>query len=275
MSTSGSIVPIVKLRSILRIRLRRTTLTREHAFSVLSPLLVLVAWQVVSSAGLLDERIYSSPIGVMKTGRQLVQDGVLLDSTGVTLLRFAGGTLLGLVPGLFIGLIMGLSRTWRAVLNPLVSIIYPLPHVALFPLVLLTIGVTEKANLVMIAIGPFFTMLLVTMTAVQNVDPIYLKVARSYHTSRRDLYTKVLLPASMPHVLGGAKMAVAIGLVGVVAVEFLTAQDGIGYLIWRSWQVLSLGQSMVGLVVVGVIGLIFFRALDALERRLVPWNTSR
>lgn len=275
MSTSGSTVPIVKLRPILRIRLRRTALTREHAFSLLSPLLVLVAWQVLSSVGILDERIYSSPFGVMKTGLELVQDGVLLDSTGVTLLRFAGGTLLGLVPGLLVGLIMGFSRTWRAVLNPLVSIVYPLPHVALFPLVLLTIGVTETANLVMIAIGPFFTMLVVTMTAVQNVDPIYFKVARSYNTSRRHMYTKVLLPASMPHVLGGAKLAVAMGLVGTVAVEFLTAHNGIGYLIWRSWQVLSLGQSMVGLVVIGVIGLSCFRALDALERRLVPWSTSR
>src|SRR5262249_55604107 len=159
--------------------------------------------------------------------------GQLPRSTGITLSRFALGTIVGVVPGLVLGLVMGLSRNLRAVLYPLVAAIYPLPRIAMFPLVLLVVGLNEASNVIMVALGPFFTMLITTMAAVVNIEPIYLKVARSFKARGRDLYLGVVFPAALPIIFGGLRLSLGLALFGVVAVEFLNTNNGIGYEIWH------------------------------------------
>jgi NitT/TauT family transport system permease protein len=166
---------------------------------------------------------------------------------------------------------MGLFRTPRAIVNPLVSAIYPLPRIALFPLVLLLVGLNETSYLIMVALGPVFNMLITTVAAVQNVEPIYLRVARSFQISTWDLYRLVVLPAAMPILFSGFRLSLGLGLLGVVAVEFLNTNTGLGYMIWHSWQILSLGESMAGLVTAGLIGFLLFLVVDWLEKRLLPW----
>jgi NitT/TauT family transport system permease protein len=170
---------------------------------------------------------------------------------------------------------MGLFRTPRAILSPLVNAIYPLPRVALFPLVLLVVGLNETSYVLMVAIGPFFQMLISSMAAVMNIEPVYFKVARSFGVNTRDLYTQVVLPAALPIIFSAFRLSLGLGFLGVVAVEFLSTNNGLGYLIWHSWQILSLGQSMVGLVTVGLLGYVAFLLLDQLERRALPWLASR
>jgi NitT/TauT family transport system permease protein len=197
--------------------------------------------------------------------------GTLGTATMTTLQRLVVGTIAGVVPGLVLGLLMGLFRTPRAIVNPLVSAIYPLPRIALFPLVLLLVGLNETSYLIMVALGPFFNMLITTVAAVQNVEPIYLRVARSFQISTWDLYRLVVLPAAMPILFSGFRLSLGLGLLGVVAVEFLNTNTGLGYMIWHSWQILSLGESMAGLVTAGLIGFLLFLVVDWLEKRLLPW----
>lgn len=252
-------------------RQRRRWLSKERVFAVLTPVAVVVVWEVASRVGWLDERIYSSPVGVVETSWELIGDGTLPSAVGTTLRRFFIGTSLGVIPGLMLGLTMGVSRITQAALNPIVKVVYSLPRVALFPLVLLTFGVNERSNYLMVALGPFFAMVIAAMAAVQNVDPIYLRVARSFNVNRFEMQTQVVLPAAAPGILAGLRIAIGLGLLGVVAVEFLVTQSGIGYLIWRSWQILSLGQSMAGLVAAGLLGFVLLQVVDAVERRLLPW----
>ncbi len=246
--------------------------TRERVFAVLSTLALLATWELLARAGVLDVRVVSTPTAVGGVMWRLLADGELVAHAGQTLLRLAAGMLAGTAPGLLIGLTMGLFRSPRAVLNPLVSAMYPLPRVALFPVVLLIVGLNEAANVLMIALGPFFTMLIGTMAAVRNVEPIYLRVAKSFGVNTRDLYWKVVFPAALPIILSSFRLSLGLGLLGVVAVEFLVASNGLGYLIWHSWQILSLGQSMVALVVAGLLSYLLFLGLDAAEKRLIPWT---
>jgi NitT/TauT family transport system permease protein len=243
-------------------------------FVVVSPLLLLIAWEVLARAGALDARIFSMPTAVAGLMWQMLRSGELERDSLVTLARLAAGMLAGVVPGLVLGLTMGLFRWPRAVLTPLVSAIYPLPRVALFPLVLLLVGLNESSNVIMVALGPFFAMLIGTLAGVMNVDPIYLKVARSFKVSTLQLYTQVVFPAALPIIFSAFRLSLGLGLLGVVSVEFLMANNGLGYLIWHSWQILSLSQSMAGLVATGVIGYVLFLALDWLERRALPWAGS-
>jgi NitT/TauT family transport system permease protein len=108
-----------------------------------------------------------------------------------------------------------------------------------------------------------------------NIEPVYFKVARSFEVSTRDLYTKVVWPAALPIIFSAFRLALGLGFLGVVAVELLSTNNGLGYLIWHSWQILSLGQSMVGLVTVGLLGYATFLLLDQFERRALPWVVSR
>jgi NitT/TauT family transport system permease protein len=251
----------------------RFPFSREQVFAVVSPVGLLVVWEVLSRTGVLDPRIFSSPTRVMAIMWELVQDGSLIDNTRGTLTRLVAGTIAGTIPGLLIGLTVGLFRWPRAIINPIVSALYGLPRVALFPLVLLIVGLNETSNIIMVALGPFFTMLIGVAAGVQNVDPIYLKVARSFNVKTLDLYTKVVIPAALPIILSAFRLSLGLSLLGVVAVEFLATNDGLGYMIWHSWQILSLGQSMAGLVTTGVIAYALFIVLDQFEKRALPWST--
>ena len=250
----------------------RGGLTLEQFFIIVSPLSLLLLWQGLAYFNLIDVRIFSSPARVAVIAWGMMLDGTLWTNLGITLARFAAGTILGLVPGLLLGLTMGLFRLPRAILNPIVAAIYPLPRIALFPLVLLVVGLNERSNIFMIALQPFFYMLIGSMSAVMNVDPIYLRVAKSFETGTGDLYRLVILPAAMPVIVSSLRLSIGGALLVTIAVESLVADSGIGYLIWHSWQILSLGQAMVGLVLAGLLGFVMLQILDVLERRLVPWS---
>ncbi|HEY5350572.1 MAG TPA: ABC transporter permease, partial [Candidatus Lustribacter sp.] len=220
---------------------------------------------------IVDRRILAPPTVIAATIVQLIQTGGLLNQAGTTLARFFMGFFIGAVPGTLIGLAMGISPWTRSVVQPLVAAFYPLPHIALFPIVLILVGLNETSNVTMIALGPFFTMIITTMAAVLNVEPIYKDVAQSFGARARDLYFDVMFPAALPMIMGGVKLSVGLALVGTIAVEFLVADNGIGHLIWNSWTTLSISQSVAGLVTAGIIGAALYTIASAIEKRVVPW----
>jgi NitT/TauT family transport system permease protein len=108
-----------------------------------------------------------------------------------------------------------------------------------------------------------------------NVDPIYRDVARNFRARRRDLYLRITLPAIAPALMDGLRISTGLGLLGTVAVEFLVGESGLGHVIWNSWQVLSLTQSMAGLVAASIIGWCFYSSLPLLDRFLIPWQRAQ
>jgi ABC-type nitrate/sulfonate/bicarbonate transport system permease component len=244
----------------------------DRAIAIASPLVFLAAWEVAAAMHAIDVRILPPPSAVAQTIYTLTAEQNLASDIGLTVTRFLVGTLLGVIPGVFLGISMGLSHWVRAGLYPLLALFYTVPRIALFPLVLILVGLNESSNLIMVALGPFFTMLITSMGAVMNIDPIYRDVARNFGARPKHLYRLVMLPAIAPALMDGLRLSVGLGLLGTVAVEFLVSDGGIGHLIWNSWQVLSLKQSMAGIVVAAAIGFIFYVAVDLLERLLIPWQ---
>lgn len=241
---------------------------------VLVPAIFLLCWEFASQTGLVDARIIPAPSSVLLTIISMSKEGSLVRDTGVTLARFIVGMIVGTIPGVVIGLTMGMFRWVRIALDPLVAALYPVPRIALFPLILILVGMNETSNIIMIALGPFFTMLITAMAAVLNIDPIYRDVARNFGTGTKDLYTRVMLPAAMPVLVGGLKVSIGLALLGTVAAEFLVCDNGLGHVIWNSWQLLSLSQSMAGLVVTALVGAFFYMSMDVAERWLVPWQRN-
>lgn len=244
---------------------------RDRVMMVVSPLAVLVLWEIASRTGIVDRRILPPPTAVAVTIVSMIETGGLLAQAGYTLARFCAGLVFGLIPGTLIGLAMGVSPWTRSIVQPLVAAFYPLPRIALFPLVLILVGLNEKSNVILIALGPLFTMIITTMAAVLNVDPIYKDVAKSFETRPRQLYFDVMFPAALPVIMGGFRVSVGLALLNTVAVEFLVADSGLGHVIWNSWTVLSLSQSIAGLVVTAIIGFVLYSLVGAIEKRATPW----
>jgi ABC-type nitrate/sulfonate/bicarbonate transport system permease component len=240
-----------------------------------SPIVFAVVWEVSSRTNLIDRRIIAPPTQIVATLFTMITQEQFLGQVGVTVERFISGLLVGVVPGTLVGLTMGLFCWPRAILQPLVSLFYPLPHIALFPIILILVGQNERSNLIMVALGPFFTMVIIAANAVRNIDPILLDVAFSFGTNVRDLYTRIVFPAALPAIAAGFRIALGLALVSTIAVEFLVADNGIGHVIWNSWQILSLSRSVAGLAVTGVIGFIAFAIFAWTERFLIPWEARR
>jgi ABC-type nitrate/sulfonate/bicarbonate transport system permease component len=268
----GATVPAVTGDAIRRRRANSLPLPRWANW--VSPILVLLFWEFTSRVGLVDRRIVPPPTEIAATLAMMIAHEGFLAEIGKTLARFLTGLSLGVLAGATIGLTMGLYRWPRVLLQPLVSILYPLPHIALFPIVLILVGQNEYSNLLMVTLGPFFTMVIVATTAVRNIEPIFLDVAASFETDIRDLYARIILPAALPQLAAAFRISLGLALVSTIAVEFLVAEDGIGHVIWNSWTILSLSRSVGGLATTGVIGFIAFSLFAWLERRIIPWQAT-
>lgn len=248
---------------------------REILLSIFSPVVVLLAWELLVRARLLDARFFPAPTSIVGTFWTLVASGELLRHVSVSLSRIAAGYLMGAIPALVLGLTLGLSRLARAFANPIVFALYPVPKVAILPLVMLIFGLGEMSKYVVIAIAVFFLVLVNTMAGVMLIDRIYFDVAKNFNASRRDLYLNVVLRGALPPIFTGVKLAMGVALIVLVTAEFVGARTGIGVLIYESWQVFAIEQLFVGLVVVSFLGYLLSLLIDELERLLIPWQRDR
>jgi len=192
-----------------------------------------------------------------------------------TLSRVGLGVLFGAVPGLGLGFAMGWSPRLRVLLDPIVALLHPIPKLAVLPLVMIIFGLGETSRIVVIAIGVFFPMLINAMAGVRQIPAVHFEVAEAYGGRRRHVFAHVILPGSLPSVLTGTRLAFNIGLLLTVAVELITAQHGLGKLIWLAWQTMRTEDLYAALLVISSLGVGFNVVLEQLRRRLVPWHADR
>jgi NitT/TauT family transport system permease protein len=247
----------------------------ERLVSVASPILLLILWEAVVRARVLDVRFFPAPSQVIRTLGELIVAGTLLQDVGISLSRIGAGFVLGSTAGLVVGLLMGLSRLLRAAIKPLVGVIYPIPKIAILPLVMLIFGLGEPSKYAIVAIGVFFLVLLNTMAGVMNIERIYLDVGQNFGARKLDVLLTIALPGALPFIFTGLRLAWGTGLLLIVAAEFVAAKSGLGYLIWNAWQTFSVEEMYAGLLTISALGLLSFAIIDLIERRLLPWKPDR
>ncbi len=243
-----------------------------RTLTVLSPIGFLLVWEGLSRAGILDARFVPPPSTVLHTLATMVRTGELPYHVAVSSRRIVLGFLLGAIPAVGAGLAMGLSRPVRALLMPLVSAIYPIPKIAIYPLIIFYLGLGEASKISIVALSIFFLVLLNTMAGVLAVDPAYFKIARAYGADVRRVVTTVAFPGALPHIFTGLKLGMGFALIVIVGAELLGSDAGIGYLIWRAYQIFAIDAMFAGLLVTAILGWVATTALDWLEQRLLPWR---
>jgi NitT/TauT family transport system permease protein len=261
------------MEAVVRERDRRQRRERiERLVTVTSPIILLVVWEVVALLGLVDIRFFPRPSLVIGQLVTMTASGELWEHLSVTLLRIGVGFVFGATGGVVIGLLMGGSRWARAILGPMMASIYPIPKIAIFPLILLVFGLGEISKYVTVAIAVFFLVLFPTITGVLGIPRIYIDAGENLGARGFEFYRRIAFPGALPSIFTGFRVGLGVALIIIVGVEFVGATSGIGYLIWNSWQLFNINRMFSGLLVLAALGHLSSLLLDELQKRLVPWR---
>jgi len=153
---------------------------QERLLTILSPIAILCLWQVASWTSIIDARFVPSPLKILEASWVLIGTGELWQHLSASFFRISIGFILGVIPGIIVGMIMGLNRLARAALDPLVAAIYPIPKIAILPLLMILFGIGDGSKIAIVAIAVFFLVLINTLLGVREIDKIYLDVARNF-----------------------------------------------------------------------------------------------
>lgn len=199
----------------------------------------------------------------------------LLREMGVTLWRAAAGLLLALVTMLPLGVFIGRVRAVGDFIEPLFDMLRPLPPLAIVPVAMLFAGVGSAAKVMVVFYSVSFPIVLSTIDAVRSAHPMLSNVARSLRMSRREIMLEIDLPAALPQVIVGIRIAVALALLISVSAEMLLSTDGIGNFIMRSQEQFRVAQGLSALMVIAATALIVNSLVARIERRALRWHYAR
>ncbi len=247
---------------------------RKLALAWWFPAAMLAGWESLSWLGWLNPLFFPAPSRIFVAAVRMIHTGEWVEQSLSTLHRMTAGAALGLVAGIACGLAMGASRPVRSTLEPLVSALNSTPKLAVMPLLLLVVGVGETARLAPIMLTGFVTLAMQTLDAVRSINPAYIETARNYGARRLALLRWVYLPAALPQLFTGLRLAAGRCLVITISVELLGSPDGLGRMIWLSWQTLATEKLYIGIFTTTMLGLAFHQGLAYLERRVAPWAAT-
>ena len=245
---------------------------RERLLYLISPIGLIVVWQVLLMLGIGDRRFIPAPSDIVQRFLLLAASGELAWHVGVTLYRVFAGFLIGTVPAVAIGLLMAMFKPVRIFFDPLIAALFPIPKIALMPLLLLAFGLGDASKIALVAIAVFFPVIVNTYVGAANIEKIYWDVARNYGASQMIMFSRVVFFGALPMIFAGLRIALAVSFIVLVASEFVATKSGIGYLIWNSWELLQVDVMFVGIVTIGVLGLITSALFAEIERKAIPWK---
>ena len=244
---------------------------RRIALGGLFPVALIVAWELLSRAGVLSEDGFSRPSLFSQALVKALADGTLIRQTGETFSAALLGLAIAAVSGIAIGAILGLFRPLERAATLTIDALRPVPSVALIPLGILIFGFSRNMSASVAAFACFWPILIVTISSVRGIDPRLIEVGRvmGFSTTRRIL--KFALPAATPGIMVGVRVAAGISIVVTVTTEIVSNPRGLGYGMTIAAQSLQADLVWATLLWVGVIGFLFNWSLAALERKWLAW----
>lgn len=244
----------------------------RHAALVLAPWLVLLAlWYALRASGLVNPSLVPAPHAVLERFVELAQGRLGLDVWMSTRRVFAG-VALGVAAAVPVGFAIGWYRPVRTFVDPLINFFRALPPIALIPLVIVYFGIGEIAKTVILFYAAFFSGVIVMVEGIGQIGPIYVRVARTLGATDAEIFRKVIVPLTVPHILTAIRVALGVAWATLVASELIAAQQGLGALIQNASSFFQLDVIYVGIICIGFIALAMDLALRAATKRLVAWQ---
>ena len=234
--------------------------------------LIAVA-EVGTRTGWISALTLPRPSDVLDTFVQLYQTGLLWQHMIPSLTRLVVGAFIGAGVGISVGVLIGLFSFIRSGLVPLVAAIFPIPKIALLPLFVIWFGIDEGSKYALIALGTFTPTVVATYGAVDNVDRNLIRMGQSFGLKWRSIVWKIVLPGSMPGILSGLRISLAIAIILLVAAEMLGAEYGIGAYILQAGSLYDLDRLFVGVALLSLLGVAVSALVARLERKVLAWRS--
>jgi ABC-type nitrate/sulfonate/bicarbonate transport system permease component len=234
--------------------------------------LVLLGWEMASRHRLIDPLFLPPPSQIWTALQDMVLSGELFRHLAASLVRIGFGWLIGSAAGVLLGGLIGLSSLGRSIGLPFISALFPVPKIALLPLLILWLGIGEASKVATIALGVFFPMAVSTYAGVDAVPRNLIRMAQSFNLPFRSIISNVVVPAMLPSVLSGCRISASIALILVVSAEMIGANTGIGALLLTTGNLMQTDQLMAALVAIAVLGLLIGALISWLERVLLAWR---
>ena len=244
--------------------------------SVVSIVVIALAWTVVSTSGWLPSGYLPTPRELMTELGALVGQGYkgvsLWQHIGISLFRTLSGFVLGVLLGIPLGLYTGYSRVGGAAVSPIMAFVRPIPPIAFIPMVVLYFGLGEVGKVVLIFWTAFNYVHVNAHAGASGVPIAYIRAAQSIGLSRAQVFFRVVLPAAIPQIFTGLKVGMALSWAVVVAAELTGAQSGLGYMISDAALTFRISAVFIGIALIGLIGLLLNIGLNLLESKVVHWK---
>ncbi len=236
---------------------------------VVSVAILILIWQILFSVSSYSKALFPSPKMAFDALIEMISNGRLFENIRTSMFRFAVGYSISVVSAVILGLILGRIPKVFQYVNPVLQLLRPISPTAWMPFIVLLFGIGDVPAIVIIFIAAFFPVLLSTVSAVGNIDPVYLKVSKNFGIKQPALTWKVIFPAAFPQIANGIHLALGTAWIFLVAGEMVGAQSGLGYQIIDARNNIRADILLATILVIGIIGILLDGILRIIEKAVM------
>lgn len=245
----------------------------KYLFTILSILIAITLWQIISSS--VAEAVIASPSDTIKAFIKELMNGRLPKNIGISLFRVISGFTIAFFISIPIAFLMGWYKPIKLLIEPVIQFVRNIPALAYIPLVVVAQGVGESAKITVIFISTFLVMIITVYQGVRSVDNTLIKAAKVLGAKDKDIFLKVIIPASVPYILVGVRLGLGASLTTLIAAELTGSDSGLGQMIQEASLYFRMDIVMLGIIIIGITGLILNVLVGFIERKVTVWQETK
>jgi ABC-type nitrate/sulfonate/bicarbonate transport system permease component len=231
----------------------------------------LIAWQIGSSAGLLDPLFVSSPVEVLRTAIRIIPSAEFIGHVSNTAQTLFMGLVIAMIVGVFVGLPIGWFPRLNATFEPVIAAVYGVPYIAFLPVIIMWTGIGMLSRVIIVFWSAVFPLIINSIQGAREVDDNYLRVGQSFSATNLQMFFTITLPSAVPYILAGLRTSIGRAIVGVVVAEFFMSSKGLGYFINLKANALEMAPAFVAIVLLALFGIALTSIVTYIENRFCNW----
>lgn len=251
---------------------KKLQVTRYAYISVASFVSIMVLWEAFCRLGFIEPIFLPSPSQIFSRALKMYDQGTLFLHVIASTRRVMVGFMVSSLIAIPVGLFLGSSRFFKAIFDPVISLLRPLPSMSWIPISLLWLGITETQKYSIVFMGSFAPSLLYIIESTRNIDPILIRAAENLGATKRDVIKEVILPGAMPQIIAGLKVMLGIAWTCIISAELVAAQEGLGFLIMNAKEYFQTDTIFLGMLLISLTVIIIDVTFRRIEGRLLPWT---
>ncbi|WP_274652048.1 aliphatic sulfonate ABC transporter permease SsuC [Paenibacillus humicola] len=244
----------------------------DYGLPWLLPVLLIIVWQLLGTAGFIPARVLPTPLAIVKAAIALSSSGELFEYIGISTQRALIGFAIGAAIGFALGFLNGIAPMMEKLTDTSMQMLRTIPHLSLIPLVILWFGIGEEAKIFIVALGVMFPVYLNTLHGIRSVEPGLIEMGRIYGLSGWKLFRTVILPGALPSILVGIRFALGIMWITLIVAETISSDSGIGYMAMNAREFFQMNVVVLSILLYAILGKLSDSIAKYMERSWLKWH---